>query len=47
MVEGAEMKEARKKTWEGDCLHERIVLSFNCNPNTKPASALAVTSLGI
>lgn len=44
MVESVEMKEERKKIWEGDCLHKRIVLSSNCDPKTKPASALAVAS---
>lgn len=44
VIESVEIKKGRKKFWEGDCLHKGIVLSLNCNPNTKPASALAVAS---
>jgi len=45
MIESVEIKKGRKKFWEGDCLHKGIVLSLNCNPNSKPAFALAVASL--
>ncbi len=44
MVESVEINQAWKKICEGECLLERIVLSFNYDPKTKPASAPAVTS---